>query len=185
MDHFRFRGAVKIISYIDMTFSLVIIVLTVLATIGVFLATVVTEHHELRLFFLQGNTKRLQDVGRTFTTIWILSFTFNILQFFAGCALLSGTDLVEDEEEEDNKSIQKCRLWQCTSIFLFAFIALLVWFHPTPYLLGFGLGELIFRVVGIYFVGRYVSELEEENNINSSSSQLYYFDDIDDNFPPR
>jgi hypothetical protein len=29
-----------------------------------------------------------------FTTIWILSFTFNILQFFAGCALLSGTDLV-------------------------------------------------------------------------------------------
>ncbi|OXA52366.1 hypothetical protein Fcan01_13452 [Folsomia candida] len=179
MDHFRFRGAVKIISYIDMTFSLVIIVLTVLATIGVFLATVVTEHHELRLFFLQGNTKRLQDgrkaiidLGRTFTTIWILSFTFNILQ-------------VEDEEEEDNKSIQKCRLWQCTSIFLFAFIALLVWFHPTPYLLGFGLGELIFRVVGIYFVGRYVSELEEENNINSSSSQLYYFDDIDDNFPPR
>lgn len=51
--------------------------------------------------------------------------------------------------------------------------------------IGFGLGELIFRVVGIYFVGRYVSELEEENNINSSSSQLYYFDDIDDNFPPR
>jgi hypothetical protein len=33
-------------------------------------------------------------VCKMFTTIWILSFTFNILQFFAGCALLSGTDLV-------------------------------------------------------------------------------------------
>lgn len=41
-------------------------------------------------------------------------------------------------------------------------------------------------------MGQYVGELEEENNINSSSAQLYYFDLFDEvgipggeDFPPR
>jgi len=56
----------------------------------------------------------------------------------------------------------------------------LVYVHPTPYLIGFCLGELLFRSVGIYFVGKFVGELEEENNLNSSHAQLYYYDtDVD------
>lgn len=81
-----------------------------------------------------------------------------------------------EEDEEDNKTVQKCRFWQCTSLFLFLFIVLLVYLHPTPFLIAFGAGELIFRALGIYYVGRFVAELEEECNLSSSSAQLYYFD---------
>jgi hypothetical protein len=84
--------------------------------------------------------------------------------------------LPQVDEEEDNKSVQKCRFWQCTSLFLFLFIIALTYVHPTSYLIGFCVGEFLFRSVGIYFVGKFVGELEEENNLNSSHAQLYYFD---------
>lgn len=79
-------------------------------------------------------------------------------------------------EEEDSKSIQKCRFWQMTSIFLFLVIVLLVFLHPEPFFIGFAVFEFIFRAVGIYFVSQFVGELEEENNLNSSSAQLCYYD---------
>lgn len=79
-------------------------------------------------------------------------------------------------EEEDSKSIQKCRFWQMTSIFLFLVIVLLVALHPDPLFIGFAVAEFIFRAVGIYFVSQFVGELEEESNLNSSSAQLCYYD---------
>lgn len=63
-----------------------------------------------------------------------------------------------------------------TSIFLFLVIVLLVLLHPDPILIGFAIGEFIFRAVGIYFVSQFVGELEEENNLSSSSAQLCYYD---------
>ncbi|CAL8072197.1 unnamed protein product [Orchesella dallaii] len=172
MDHFRYRNSVKVISYLDMGFSLLVILSTILASIAVFALTFHEQgFHEFRALFSKRNSKF--ELGRLFAIIWILSFTFNILQFFAACALLSGTDLVE---EEDSKSIQKCRFWQMTSIFLFLVIILLVALHPIPILIGFALGEFVFRAVGIYLVGQFVGELEEESNLNSSSAQLCYYD---------
>jgi len=50
------------------------------------------EMQKMMLFVILNS-----KVGRTFSVIWILSFTFNILQFFAGCALLSGTDITPQE----------------------------------------------------------------------------------------
>lgn len=49
-------------------------------------------------------------VGRLFASIWILSFTFNILQFFAACALLSGTDFVSHSLSPMRTLIRKARV---------------------------------------------------------------------------
>jgi len=62
------------------------------------------------------------------------------------------------------------------------FIVLLVALNPSLVLIAFCVGEFIFRSVGIFFVNKFVGELEEENNLNSSSAQLYYYDcEIDPN----
>ncbi len=63
-----------------------------------------------------------------------------------------------------------------TSLFLFLIIVLVAFLHPVPLLIGFAVVEFIFRAIGIYIVSQFVGELEEENNLNSSSAQLCYYD---------
>lgn len=104
---------------------------------------------------------------------WANFFDFDDFLEMNSCSYF---DFLFQVEEEDSKSIQKCRFWQMTSIFLFLVIVLLVLLHPIHFLIGFAIGEFIFRAVGIYFVSQFVGELEEESNLNSSSAQLCYYD---------